>query len=1048
MTKTIRNRALLGAAVAAFAPAGLLTATSVIAPAAAQDYTSGAIAGTVVDGSGAPVAGATVTITSVSQGFSRSSTTSSAGGFRFAGLPVGSYDVSVSSSAGSTTEQGVRVTASSTANYTMVVGVQTGDNVVVTGTRQNFDFANTTTGVNLDVENLVKDIPVGRDLTSLTLLAPGTAKGDSAFGNLSSVGGSSVAENAYYLNGLNITDFNNYLGSSVVPFDFYKSVEVKTGGYPAEFGRATGGVINAVTKSGTNDFFAAVHLNWEPDALRSDSPDTFLNTDGDISSRNGLDEQRNMDMILELGGPIVEDRLFVYGMVELNDNVSKNAFASLNTQLVDTQKSPFWGMKVDAYPIDNHHLEFTYFDTDRTTVRTSYAYDSVTDMVDSVQNGQTRYRFGGESFVAKYTGTLSEWLTISGAYGKNHDRNEQTPIFGSFAENYVVNSSQAGVICGAPVGGTCTNQTTTVLDFPQFTKREFYRADADVFFNLMGDHHIRLGWEKEKNFLRHFGVRTGSDAIVAPNGVPGGLAYIARRCTGSRTYICTDGDNFYASGTQIMELNYYNTGGEFNSENIAYYVQDEWNISDRLTLNLGVRLDQFANYTADGSQFVDFNKLFAPRAGFSYDVWGDGRGRLYGNFGVYFLPVAGNTAYRQGAQEYYFREYWLYNGVDSDGIPVLTEQLTNFGASACPFQLNANGTMSAPIGMGTSSCSVSGDGSVQDPTASISRNLRATREREIIVGYQHELNDLWTLGINYTRRTLRVTAEDAAIDAAVIDFCNDAANGIDQMTTACSSIWTGFTQYTIINPGFDQTVTLAYPLPGESDLRTLTFSKESLGYPKASRKYTAVEFNFERAFDGVWSLKGSYTWSDSKGNSEGYVQSDYGQDDAGITVDFDQAIFTEGAYGNLPNHRKHRLKVWGNYQATERLSIGSQVQLQSPRPLSCFGYYPSDDYIPFVSNLIYGAVNHYCNSELSPRGTAQKSDWIFNMDMAIRYNIETPTGQNLTLRADVFNIFNMDGVQERYETGELDLNVPHPRYGLPTAYQTPRYVRLGVDIGF
>src|SRR3546814_6189045 len=80
-----------------------------------------------------------------------------------------------------------------------------------------------------------------------------------------SLGGASVAENAYYINGLNITNFDNYLGSAPVPFEFFRSVEVKTGGYQAEYGRATGGIINAVSKAGTNDLTVGLHLKWEPD---------------------------------------------------------------------------------------------------------------------------------------------------------------------------------------------------------------------------------------------------------------------------------------------------------------------------------------------------------------------------------------------------------------------------------------------------------------------------------------------------------------------------------------------------------------------------------------------------------------------------------------------------------------------------------------------------------------------------------------------------------------------------------------------------------------
>ncbi len=1051
MTKTIRSRALLGAAVAALAPAGLLTATSVITPAAAQDYTSGAIAGTVVDGSGNPVSGASVSVSSQAQGFTRSATTTSAGGFRLSGLPAGSYDVSISSSAGSTSEEGVRVAASSTSNYTFVVGAATGDEVVVTGTRKNLDFANTTTGVNLDVEDLVREIPIGRDLTSLTLLAPGTTQGDDGFGNLASLGGASVAENAYYLNGLNITDFNNYLGSSLVPFEFYKSVEVKTGGYSAEFGRATGGVINAVTKSGSNEFDAKLHVNWEPDALRSDSPDTY-------SQRNALDSGRSFDMIAEVSGPIIEDRLFVYGIVELNDNVDRDSGILSGNTIVDTQKSPFFGFKVDAYPIDNHHLEFTYFDSDRKTTRTTFDFDTATDTSATNPNGLSEYRFGGESFVGKYTGVLTDWLTISAAYGKNNDRNELIPLFGDAAKPYVVDLSLGGVVCG--FGSLCNGQTTTVEDFPQYTQREFWRADADMFFNFMGDHHVRIGFDREENLLVHDGTRTGGGEFPR--------AYIYRNCGGSAR---CQGTPALGPNDNYVEINHYKTGGVFDSKNIAYYFQDEWNVTDRLTLNLGVRLDQFNNFTADGSQFVDFNNLWAPRAGFSYDVFGDGRGRLYGNFGVYFLPVAGNTAYRQGAQEYYFREYWTFTGADGDGIPVLGDQMLNWaGGNTCPYNLEPTST-----GAGTSSCNVTGDGSVQDPTSSISRNLRATREREIIIGYEHQLNDLWTVGVNYTRRNLRTNAEDVAIDAAVIDFCNDPANGVDQSTTACSSIWTGYHQYTIINPGFDSTIVLNELLPGETEQRTVAFTADQLGYPKAERTYDAVEVTFAREFDGKWNLNGSYSWSQAKGNSEGYVQSDFEQDDAGITQDFDQPEFTDFAYGKLPNHRTHRIKLWGSYAVLENLTVGSQVQISSPRPLSCIGYHPLDqfgagDFVNLANG--YGAASRYCGGQPSPRGTAQETDWLYNMNASVRYNIEIPSGQTLTLRADVFNLFNLDAVQGRNETGEnaepLDglgntvdwtadgvcdaseqaaINC-NPYYGRATSFQQPRYVRLGVDIDF
>jgi hypothetical protein len=244
----------------------------------------------------------------------------------------------------------------------------------------------------------------------------------------------------------------------------------------------------------------------------------------------------------------------------------------------------------------------------------------------------------------------------------------------------------------------------------------------------------------------------------------------------------------------------------------------------------------------------------------------------------------------------------------------------------------------------------------------------------------------------------------------------------------------------------------------------VTFTAEQLGYPAAVRKYDAVELTFERPWDGVWTLQGSYTWSKSRGNSEGFVQSDFGQDDAGITQDFDQPGFTVGADGPLPSDRRHRIKLFGAVSPIEGFTIGTNVKIESPRPLSCIGFNPNAN--PFTPGVpysdfgnAYGAASHYCGGELSPRGTAQESDWIYTIDLKAAYEFNIPSGQLVRFRADVFNVFNAQGVQERNEIGELDSFAPdangdpafyyaNPNYGVATTLQAPRSVRFGLDIEF
>ena len=1052
MQNTTFRKGLLASSSAlkalALVGAGVAASTGAIAPAAAQDYTSGAITGQVTDETGAPVSGATVVATSNATGQTRTATTGPNGDFRLNALPTGSYDIVVTGGGFQDfTATGVNVLASQAVGVD--ISVSSANVITVIGTTIVRDFEGTTQGLNVDVEELTKRVPLPKDLTSVVLLAPGTTQGDSAFGNLASIGGSSVAENAYYVNGLNTTNFDNYLGSARVPFDFYRSVEAKTGGYPAEFGRATGGIVNAVTKSGSNDFFGGIHLDWAPKFGRTDGKElqncTFDSTPTgtpvrtapitceDFTNRDA-DEASSYSAVIEAGGPIIEDRLFVYGLVEFRETKSNavNRLSGSSTQNI--QDNPFWGAKVDAYPIDNQHFEFTIFDTRRQTVQSTAPYtEGAGEEGFTIGDYNTTgvFNFGGISYVGKYTGTFTDWLTVSAAYGVMEDRFDNAPVGAAATLPFSTNAS------GQPINGTASgrlnDQTAASISLPYETKREFYRADVDLFFNLLGSHHIRAGFDTEINTLTRGTVRTGGDFLLS-NGLITQAAYDAGAGGAGFAYV-------YRPGGQV-ELNYFNSGGAFESTNRAFYIQDEWNVTDRLTLNLGLRRDDFTLDKADGTDFLDLEENYAPRVGFTYDV-GD-NGRLFGFFGQYFLPVASNTAFRGAGAEFFIRERFFYNGVDSDGIPNITGQVTTNPSyqNTCPFGL-------APQSNGVN-CSVTGDGSVPPSDAFFAADLKATKQSEYILGYEHDFGG-FSLGLAYIHRNLDRTAEDAAIDAAVIDYCN--ANGI----TGCETVWTGFHQYVTYNIGGDLTVALlgddsvtSVPLDGV----VLTIPAEDIPLPAAERTYDAVEFTFERPWDGRWSLQGSYTWSRSYGNSEGYVQSDFGQDDAGITQDFDQPGFTDFATGRLPNDRTHRFKLFGAYAPTEQFVIGTNVSVDSPRPLSCFGFHPTD-----VFGNLYGAASHYCGLQPAPRGEGSETDWIYNVDMSFRYNIDAGQDRQISFTADVFNIFNFQGATQRDEFGETSIAAANaageptavfynPNYDIVTGYQAPRSVRFGIDILF
>lgn len=1044
---SVRARLLTSTLLAGLATVAAPVAVTTIAAmvptlASAQDYSSGSLVGTVKDSGGAPIAGAAVTVKSLNQGFERQITTDDNGAFRVPLIPTGGYSVSINKAGYQPTSDGnVAVSLGGSSAYTFTLA-QEGEveAVVVTGTANpQLDFAATTTGITVDLETLAKQVPIARNITSVTLLAPGAVRGtqfgDSAGGSRiaaqPALGGSSAAENAYYINGLNITNFNTYLGGSTVPFEFYKTVEVKTGGYAAEFGRATGGIINTVSKSGGNDFTFNISGNYQPKGLSDSSPDTYL-------VKNSRVKTDARDLIFQASGPIIEDRLFFYVLNQQRRNVATNGSTRLSTYTVDKSNDPFWGVKLDGYITDRQHVELTWFDTTRTTNRTSYAFNPVTDTVGGALSTNV-FEQGGQNWVAKYTGSFTDWFTLSAAYGITEDSDSSLPS--DTVTPYILDTrfTSPGVRVGSQ-----TATTTSLID----TKREFYRIDGDLYFELLGKHHIRGGYEQEKLTLSNFAVPTGGfqyEYFDADPGDPYGIAD-------------TDGNGPNSLTDDYVDVTTFRNGGIFEGKNRAFYIQDSWDILPTLTLQMGLRYDRFQNFDPAGEAFIDFKKsTLGPRLGFSWDPSGDGKNKVFGSFGRYYLPVASNTAYRSTGAELFFNEKWRVTSIDPvTFIPTLGAQITQATVdagggdaqlSACPFSLFG--------AVGTVGCEVTADGTPTPTDATVSKNLKATYQDEYILGFERQFSPLWKAGVTLTYRNLGRAAEDSAIDAAVLNYCDK--NGI----AGCEDIWTGFHQYVIINPGMAQTIQLSDLLPGETTVRTIDFSKADLNYPNVKREYLGLEFQFERAFDGKWMLQGSYVMSESKGNYEGAVKSDVGQTDTSVTQDFDQPGLTDGSYGLLPNHRGHQLKVFGVYQITDDIALGANATVMSPHKLGCLGRHPTD-----VFAQVYGASSFYCRAGNSstgaviptPRGSVMQNDWSTSLDLTLTYKIPeawTMVPGDLSFRADVFNVFNSKAITNSQERGTnasggvaLLPGTTTPAYGAPTAYQTPRYVRFGFDWAF
>ena len=261
------------------------------------------------------VSGAEITARNPATGFSRTVKADADGSFRFTYLPVGTYTIEASKdgkSLGSLADVAVNLGVAT--NVDMDLGDTSLEVVTVRGSRvvNAVDVTSTEIATNLtryDVEQL----PVEKDLMSVARLAPGVVKGHNFGGGAGvSFGGSSVAENTIYINGLNVTDFYNRIGFSAVPYAFYDEFQVKTGGYSVEFGRTTGGVINAVTRKGTNEFEFGAEITLEPDSLQAKKS----NQPGILGE---YDEYNRSNYDVYASGPIIQDKLFFFALYEFRD---------------------------------------------------------------------------------------------------------------------------------------------------------------------------------------------------------------------------------------------------------------------------------------------------------------------------------------------------------------------------------------------------------------------------------------------------------------------------------------------------------------------------------------------------------------------------------------------------------------------------------------------------------------------------------------------------------------------------------------------------------
>jgi hypothetical protein len=945
-------------------------------------------------------ASSTVTVTSLETGSTRQVQTDASGKFSLPKLQPGRYSVA---SGGEKQE----VTVSIGSGTQVMLGGTTLQQVQVTGsrTRSAIDVASVESNTLFTQEQL-QSLPVPRNVNAVALLAPGVVKGDAGLGDggIPSFGGASVAENGYYINGYDVTNIRNFLSYANLPFDAIAEQQIKTGGYGAEYGRSLGGVISLATKRGTNEWKGGVSMYWEPASLRSKGQN-ILDKEPEAAGKgywmfNAPDTRSTFSTNVYGGGPIIKDKLFIFGLVEATNNTS-NDFKE-NQSTTTTSKKPNGLLKLDFTPNDQHRFELTAINNKKEIGIVDYTNATAYSTSHDGAGANSTQTYGGDVTIGKYTGYLTDNLTVSALLGRV---NYQQPLT-TGARTAGANCPTVYVLPGTTYAG-CWNEP-----FPGLPGRDpnapptdsdtrtSNRFDIDY---TLGNHTIRAGIDNQKF----------SSSEAGGSSFSGGQYFRDFTSAGSVAGVAVPAGTLY---TRLRERSA--TSGVYDVVNKAFYVEDSWKLQKNLLLYGGLRWESFNNMNGDKDSFVKKDNLLAPRVGFSWDMNNDSSLKVYGNAGRYFIPVASNTNIRATRGESYTESYYTYSGRD----PV----------TAKPLNLVQIGKTS-----------IISDGGLALPATIADINLSPMSQDEYILGFQKAVAKGWTAGVKYTHRK---------INNGMDDWCDPPSVGAWMKANG----YPAFDYHTmagcqLVNPG--RAVSLMMDAKDDGVLVPVTIPATATGLALYTRTYDAMEFSFEKAFDGKWGLSGSYTYSRSKGTAEGYVNSTIDQEDAGVSQDFDFGTFAQGADGYLPNDRTHAIKLFGTYGVTENFRLGANLNSTSGRPLSRIGFVPSTtpgDATLYTSASTYYYLNSAGVTVLGSRGSEGRTPWNHTIDVQAAYTMKMGSKNKLTLQADVFNVLNSQQPSELneindYSRGTTTVGLPgrlSMNYGNPTSFQPPRSVRL------
>jgi hypothetical protein len=1005
----MRSNLRLGARIA-FHCLAIAALIALATPTFAQE-TTGSIRGRIVDAQGLAVPGVNITVTGT-QG-AKSTVTDTDGRFSVPFLTPGAYSVRGELQGFKAVEQ-KNITVSLGQAVDLPLKMEVGglsETVQVTGSSPIIDTSSTTTGAVLS-SDMFSQVPVGRRLSDTLYMAPGVSTGGSIGSANPSISGGSGLENQYVIDGVNVTNqgygalgsYSIVFGSlgNATPFDFVKEVQVKTGGYEAEFGQSTGGVVNVVTKSGSNDVRGSLFGYARPAKTEGTwTPETSPNGTINIASTHVSDAGA------EVGGPIWKDRLFFFGAIDpswdtrtsLVPTTPAGAYPLLSTfpnGADRNRRTVPYSAKATFQLSHAHRFDASFFGDPSTGENGPQRGNA---LLKPTTSGFSSIEYGGHNQTIRYDGVLSNNFLLEGFYARALNRIIETPSVNEWAV-----TDQTGP----------TSRVSGGVGFFEQGNRSLNNQFSIKATNIFAGHQLKYGVEYDKVDYSNINQYTGP-TFTAPNGeqtATGGTITILNDINFGRIYRVGRA-NFNVARTTLQDY-------------VDFFVQDTWRLN-RLTINPGIRYDQEKLV----GQIIDNFPLknnWAPRIGATYDVTGDGKTKVFGNFGLFYSRVPNDLAARALSSDDGLTRADYFDANLTRPIPNGTATQTT--ASATPV---TNHFILAGVGADTI-----------DPSAKLSY------VREFVLGFEREVMPNTTAGVRYINRRIPRVLEDVA-NCPMVAYEFSAATA-----SVCGTV-----EYILTNP------TSATPI--NPALLAIAPQFSSVTFDDPVHKYDAVEFTVNRRMANNWSMIASYRWSRLRGNFEGFYREDNGQSDPGISSLYDfptndptyapfygagngDIRFLGDANGILPLDRPHQGKLFGNYLFPFGLNIGIGVNISSGKPLT-----------PLDPNPNYGNGGEIPDA---PRGSGIQTVDGFKtrtpvqsqFDFQAAYHLKLGGRNQIALMADIFNLFNQQTVLDydnwtavsfgAGKNADFGLPVSSLFAGNPAQIQTPRQARFGVRFEF